>query len=130
MSENQYPFSIHLSPGAIETLYALFVDGPLYDGNVPSKQGRDELVDFGLVMRHNGYQQLTKKGLVMCLEAKLERAKERQYQRQRKANGILNAVESFLCPSDNQASCNTADVAPSIAETLKRDEENKVKTER
>lgn len=39
-------------PGAcIDTLVALVEEGPLWDGNVPSKRGRDELIDLGLAVR-------------------------------------------------------------------------------
>lgn len=38
-----------LSSAAIDTLHAAFKAGPLYDGDVPSKSGRDELLSHGLV---------------------------------------------------------------------------------
>ena len=40
-----------LSPAAIATLTAAFKAGPLDDGDVPSKSGRDELVAAGLVAK-------------------------------------------------------------------------------
>jgi hypothetical protein len=40
-----------LDGAAIDTLHALFVNGPLYDGDIPSKRGRDFLVENDLVAR-------------------------------------------------------------------------------
>lgn len=50
-----------LSEAAKDTLAALVKDGPLYDGDVPSKAGRDELLELGLANRacvkgEQGYQ--------------------------------------------------------------------------
>jgi hypothetical protein len=47
--------------GAIDTLVALVECGPLWDGNVPSKSGRDLLCEMGLATRcavkgEDGYQ--------------------------------------------------------------------------
>ncbi len=41
--------AVSLSSAAVETLRAAFKDGPLFDGDVPSKCGRDELLEHGLV---------------------------------------------------------------------------------
>lgn len=35
----------------IDTLIALVESGPLWDGDVPSKSGRNDLIDIGLAMR-------------------------------------------------------------------------------
>lgn len=40
-----------LSSSAQETLIALVEAGPLWDGDVPSKVGRDELLDAGLAAK-------------------------------------------------------------------------------
>lgn len=98
------PFSIPLSIGAIETLFCLFNDGALFDGDVPSKSGRDELVNFGLILRYEGYQTLTKNGLKMAIDAKLHLNKEREYGRSRKALNLLSVVEGLLEPTGNSAS--------------------------
>jgi hypothetical protein len=99
-SVDRSPFVIDLSGSAIEVLKGLFVEGPLWDGDVPSKNGRDELVTFGLVTRLNGWQQLTKKGLGMALAAGLDRKKERHYRLRHKALNLLNAVDSVMNPPD------------------------------
>lgn len=40
-----------LSGACIDTLVALVENGPLWDGNVPSKRGRDDLIEMGLAVR-------------------------------------------------------------------------------
>jgi hypothetical protein len=40
-----------LSSEAKETLFALVKEGPLFDGDVPSKSGRDELLEHGLATK-------------------------------------------------------------------------------
>jgi hypothetical protein len=37
--------------GALDSLIALVEQGPVWDGNVPSKSGRDMLIDHGLAVR-------------------------------------------------------------------------------
>lgn len=57
-----------LDSAATETLKALVKEGPLWDGDVPSKSGRDALVDLGLATRNiivrgqQGYQAATYDG--------------------------------------------------------------------
>jgi len=58
-----FAFAVYtlLSGAAKDTLNALVNKGPLYDGDVPSKSGRDELLDLGLankacVKGEQGYQ--------------------------------------------------------------------------
>jgi len=51
----------------IDTLIALVERGPLWDGDVPSKWGRDDLIDKGLAVRivvngADGYTAATYKG--------------------------------------------------------------------
>lgn len=53
-----------LSGAAIDTLNALIEKGPLWDGDVPSKKGRDELLDNKcatkiIVNNEDGYQAAT-----------------------------------------------------------------------
>jgi hypothetical protein len=56
-----------LRGAAIDTLVALIERGPLWDGDVPSKSGRDDLVVAGLAVRiivkgEDGYQAATLAG--------------------------------------------------------------------
>lgn len=52
-----------LSKIEAELLCHFFFDGPVWDGNLISKVGRDGLVDKGFVERGHGYQWLTKDGI-------------------------------------------------------------------
>lgn len=63
-----------------DTLLCLFLHGPTYDGDVPSKTQRDELFDAGLISRGNGFQWLNDKGVVFAFSCGYE-LKKRQHQR-------------------------------------------------
>jgi hypothetical protein len=52
-----------LSSWARETLRCLFLKGPTWDGNIPSKAGRGELIKQGLADRAWGYAWLTRAGI-------------------------------------------------------------------
>lgn len=67
-----------LSGGAIDTLWCLFRNGPTWDGNVPSKSGRDDLHERGLIDRYNGWQWLTRDGVLISLGLDFDRKKEIQ----------------------------------------------------
>lgn len=43
--------ALGLDGGGVDTLVALVEGGPLWDGDVPSKTSRDELIRQGLAMR-------------------------------------------------------------------------------
>lgn len=68
-SELQHELKAHLdaqklSSAALDTLRALLERGPLGDGDVPSKSGRDELLEIGaaekiVVNGEDGYQAAT-----------------------------------------------------------------------
>jgi hypothetical protein len=53
----------------MDTLWCLFAHGPTWDGNVPSKAGRDQLVELGLANRHDGWQWLTDDGAIAAIDA-------------------------------------------------------------
>lgn len=46
-----------------EVMAQLFLNGPTWDGNLISKDERDNLVDAGFVDRDNGWNFLTVKGV-------------------------------------------------------------------
>lgn len=51
----------------IDCIYAAFKNGPLFDGDVPSKSGRDELISKGFMVKvvvkgKDGFNALTHKG--------------------------------------------------------------------
>ncbi len=76
-----------LGSAARETLRCLFFHGPTQDGELPSKTGRDQLVDRGHAFRHNGWNCLSAAGMVWAMENMvMHEAKEAwQNARRRKA---------------------------------------------
>jgi hypothetical protein len=80
-----------LSGADTDTLLCLFLHGPTWDGDVPSKSGRDELVRFGLASRGDGYQWLTDAGARLCLRLGYAARKERH---DRKRRSELSALET------------------------------------
>ena len=66
-----------LSGAEMETLWCLFFNGPTQDGDVPSKCGRDSLVENGWAFRYDGWQSLTEKGLAGAIRLDMDRKKER-----------------------------------------------------
>lgn len=59
--------------GALDTLIALVERGPVFDGDIPSKVGRDKLLEMGFAFRtivngEDGYQAVTYKGLSAYLK--------------------------------------------------------------
>ncbi len=51
-----------MTSAAREVMRCLFLLGPTWDGNIPSKSGRNELVDLGYAERWKGWAWLTRKG--------------------------------------------------------------------
>lgn len=67
MAFEQIKSSENRSGFCFDTLLALAKDGPLWDGDVPSKNGRDDLIDHGMAVRvvckgEQGHTALTYKG--------------------------------------------------------------------
>lgn len=52
-----------LSRPAKEVLWQLFSKGAVFDGDIISKDGREELIDFKLAARFGGFTILTMDGL-------------------------------------------------------------------
>jgi hypothetical protein len=65
-----------LTGAEMDTLWCLFWNGPTEDGNLPSKSGRDSLVENGWVFRLDGWQSLTEKGLAGAIRLGMDRKKE------------------------------------------------------
>ncbi len=70
-----------LSPAAIEMLGQLYVNGPTWDGNVCSKQGRGELCRAGLAWHEHGYASLTPAGVKIAAEWNIADLKRRHNDR-------------------------------------------------
>lgn len=60
---------LNLSSREQDVLGALFVRGPLYDGDINSKAGRDSLVELGLAERGFGWNWLARAGVEIALNA-------------------------------------------------------------
>lgn len=89
-----------LSGAAIEVLHCLFIHGPTWDGDVPSKSGRDELVTLGLAGRFEGYQFLTGQGMRLALANGINRKKETRRRKERERLAKLDQVEALFVPRD------------------------------
>jgi hypothetical protein len=93
----QAPVVLTLPDNAADVLRCLFFNGPTWDGNVPSKSGRDELVDMKLAARGNGWQWLTKAGIDACFAAGIHNEKDRRESRERKRRHLFeDAMRQFL----------------------------------
>jgi hypothetical protein len=75
-----------LSAFAKDVMMQLFVTGPVWDGNLSSKNGRDELMGQTppMILRYEGWQTLTRRGLEVALAADVrDWADQRWYRKQR-----------------------------------------------
>lgn len=80
MSEDVKPYGVDISQGRHfnnDTLWCLFLHGPTWDGNVPSKRQRDDLWSAHLIERSRGYQWLTRSGVELCLALDYDRRKQK-----------------------------------------------------
>lgn len=68
---------------ARETLRCLFFHGPTRDGDVPSKSGRNELVNLGLAERFEGWQWLNRAGMDFSITVMMLDGEKDKWQRQR-----------------------------------------------
>jgi len=59
--------SPQLTGAESEVLWCLFKHGPTWDGNIPSKTGRTDLVSKGLVAQAEGWNWLTTEGVTLAL---------------------------------------------------------------
>lgn len=65
-----------LSSAERDVLTQLFLNGPTQDGDLCSKAARDELVEYGLARRCNGWNFLSASGVAMGLDGRLGDRKE------------------------------------------------------
>jgi hypothetical protein len=72
-----------MSGAARETLRCLFFHGPTWDGDVPSKAGRDELCDLKLAERGFGWQWLTREGVDFSVTVMMYDREKEKWQRKR-----------------------------------------------
>lgn len=57
-----------LSGAERDTLWCMFKNGPTWDGNLPSKTGRSDLINKGYAAREDGWNWLTTEGVLLALE--------------------------------------------------------------
>lgn len=109
-----YNITIPLAPNAIEVLEQLFFNGPTWDGNIISKEGRNQLFDLKLAGRLEGYSFLLLAGVRLALQNGVERKKEARDRRQRERLSKLDQVEEMFVPRDHCAS------GPATVQSLER----------
>lgn len=72
-----------LSTFALDVVQQLFVQGPTWDGNIASKNGRDELCDKGFAFHSNGWTSLTAEGVSFAINAPVKNWRgQRWYRKQ------------------------------------------------
>lgn len=59
---------MNITPTAMEVLGQLFINGPTWDGNLISKEGRSELVEKRYVDRWEGWNWLTELGVQWAVQ--------------------------------------------------------------
>lgn len=74
--------TIEVSPIQLETLRAIHNGGPLWDGDVPSKTARDDLLEKGLIEKvvvksEDGFQACTYRGraFLRSIQDEIERVR-------------------------------------------------------
>jgi len=61
-----------------DTLRCLFFNGATWAGNIPSKAGRADLIEWGWAAYHDGWTYLTPAGVEACVAAGLVKELERR----------------------------------------------------
>jgi hypothetical protein len=69
-----------LSRDALDSLRKLFFDGPTWDDDLASKEGRIELIKLGYANRLNGWNYLTLDGVDLCITSGLDHEKQKRRQ--------------------------------------------------
>lgn len=73
-----------LRHGEADVIRCLFFHGPTWDGNIPSKAGRDTLCKRGFVVHAFGYAWLTREGVEFAIKVmEMGRLKEAWENRRR-----------------------------------------------
>jgi len=116
-----YTVSVKLSSSAIESMRCMFLHGPTWDGNIPSKAGRDELFDLKLAARIRGYSWLTADGMRLALDNGLDREKEKWERNRRQRMAKLEQIEEIISPT-NAAAEPMAPTVQGLTEILQRPE--------
>jgi hypothetical protein len=64
-----------LTGAMYDVLWCLFKNGATWDGNIPSKGGRGDLIKAGFVYHDNGWSILTIDGFHACIAAGMDKKK-------------------------------------------------------
>ena len=75
MTEPNELYRKPLSGAKFATLYCLFAKGATWDGNIPSKSGRNSLIDRGLAYRDDGWTIITIDGFYAAIAAGMDKKK-------------------------------------------------------
>lgn len=70
-----------LSASAVAVLEQLFLTGPTWDGDVISKDGRDELIKHKYAFRVDAHASLTMEGVALCTRSEIAIKKEKKRSR-------------------------------------------------
>lgn len=65
-----------ITGAALDCLWCMFKNGPTWDGDLPSKAGRSWLVEKEYAERQDGWNWLTREGVLLALELGMGRKKE------------------------------------------------------
>lgn len=72
-----------MSGAAREVMRCLFLHGPTWDGNIPSKVGRGELVKLGYARHAHGFAWLTDAGIEFAIKSMSMDEEKDRWERQR-----------------------------------------------
>lgn len=106
-----FTVSVKLTGAAQESMRCMFLHGPTWDGNIPSKSGRDELFDLKLATRINGWSFLTADGMRLAMANGMDRDKDRWERDRRRRLIKLEEIERIVMPQ-------TAECAQSMGNGL------------
>ena len=91
--------SVGLSSTERDVIRQLFFQGPTWDGDIISKQGRDALCRRSLVHHEFGYAWLTRDGVEIAIHAmQFDRAKEK-WENDRRARRMASISVRARCSS-------------------------------
>lgn len=68
-----------LSGGEREVMMQLFLFGPIWDGYIVSKAGRDRLCDLGLATHAMGWAFLTREGVRVAINADVRQWRDQRW---------------------------------------------------
>jgi hypothetical protein len=69
------------SGGAKDTMNQLFLFSPVWDGDIASKVGRDEICNLGFAEHRNGWTYLTRSGVEFAIAADVSNWADKRWHR-------------------------------------------------